>query len=266
MKKTAFERPTGHLNISQSKKILEKEANPVVIELQNVSKVVRTGGIVKKKTKIILDNISFQIRRNEHTAILGANGAGKTTLVEIICGLNKPTSGKIFYNLGSTNFKSKIGVQFQETSYPSNLSVADVVKFVTKLYNISLTNNPLLKKLIDIFEIKKIYHKNITFLSGGEAQRVNVMLSLFHKPEILFLDELSTGLDIKIRTRIKHFIKNYADQNKITIIIVSHDVEEIGYITNHIIFLKNGQKVIDTTKDLLIREYGSFVNFFDKSI
>ncbi|WP_052663991.1 ABC transporter ATP-binding protein [Mycoplasmoides alvi] len=235
-----------------------------IITVNNLSKIFHIG-VIKKKTKIALDNVSFQIKENEHTAILGANGAGKTTLIEIMCGLNKPTSGNIIYNLGSQNFKNKIGIQFQSTNYPSNLTVADILKFIIKLYNIKIENFEL-NELMNIFGINKIYRKNLSSLSGGEAQRVNTMLSLIHNPKILFLDELSTGLDIKIRTRIKQFIKDYAFKHKITIVIVSHDIEEIDYISNHIIFLKEGKKIIDTSKEELINKYGSLINFFNKNL
>ncbi|WP_027123765.1 ABC transporter ATP-binding protein [Mycoplasmoides pirum] len=243
---------------------LMNEIGSTIIDVQNIRKVFNSG-VIKKTHKIALDDVSFQIKENEHTAILGANGAGKTTLVEIIAGLNKPTSGKIIYNLRSENYKNQIGIQFQGANYPSSLSVADVIKFVMKLYNIKQKDS-ILNELINVFGIDKIYKKNASSLSGGEAQRVNTLLSLIHNPQVLFLDELSTGLDIKIRTKIKQFIKNYAFKNKITIIIVSHDIEEIEYIAEHIIFLRNGKKVIDTTKKEIINQYGSLMNFFDLNI
>lgn len=240
------------------------QVGETIISVDGISKIFKIG-VVKKKEKIALNNVSFEIKENEHTAILGANGAGKTTLVEIMCGLTKPTNGKVAYNLGTDNFKNQVGIQFQSTSYPSNLSVADIIKFIIKLYSIKIENDRL-KELMNIFGIDRIYRKNISSLSGGEAQRVNTMLSLIHNPRILFLDELSTGLDIKIRTKIKQFIKNYAYKNKITIVIISHDIEEIDYIANHIIFLKEGQKIIDTSKKDIISKYGSLTNFFDQNI
>ncbi len=233
----------------------------ILIEVRNLSKTYDLG-IVKKTKKDALKDVSFAIRENEHTAILGANGAGKTTLVEIVAGLNRQTSGEIRYDLKSANHKNQIGIQFQGASYPTSLSVADVIKFVMKLYGIRKKDVDL-TELALIFGIDRIYKKRAYSLSGGEAQRINTLLALIHNPQVLFLDELSTGLDIKIRTKIKQFIKNYAFKRGMTIVIVSHDIEEIDYIAEHIVFLKNGEKIVDRPKRAIIEEYGSLVNFFE---
>ena len=240
------------------------DSNRCLIEVDHLSKVFNYG-LFKRNHKQALNDVSFKIYENKCTAILGANGAGKTTLIEILCGLNKATSGQVKYYLGTENYKNQIGVQFQSSSYPNNLSANDIIKFVVKLYNIKRKESEI-NELIDIFGIKRFLKKNAARLSGGEAQRLNTMLALIHNPKVIFLDELSTGLDIKIRTKIKTFIKDYAKEHGITIVIVSHDLEEIEYLTEHIIFLRDGQKIVDDSLEAIKQKYGSLAHFLEANI
>lgn len=253
---------TNNIN-SYENTIIKPTNKKILIEVNNLKKIF-TPLFNKSKIKIALDDVSFTIYENENTAILGANGAGKTTLIEIICGLIKPTSGNISYKWTS-NYKHQIGVQFQNSIYPDNLSVADIIKFIIKLYNVP-KNEIELKELINIFGINSFYRKNASSLSGGQIQRLNTMLALIHNPKIIFMDELSTGLDIKIRTKIKQFIKNYSIKKNMTIVIISHDIEEIEYLTEHIIFLKEGKKIFDDHKEKIIQKYGTLANFLEKYV
>ena len=199
-----------------------------------------------------MNNINLDIYEGENIALLGGNGAGKTTLVEILAGLNKPSSGKINYLFDyKKSFQEKIGIQFQDSSYPPAISVKEVIKFMINIYG-SKMNKDELNALIKIFGIDEYYKKRASKLSGGQQQRLNVLLALIHKPHIIFLDELSTGLDISIRTRIKNFIQEYSIENNMLIILVSHDMGEVQQLCQRIIFLKNGQIVVnDLIKNLV---------------
>ncbi|MGL5732843.1 MAG: ATP-binding cassette domain-containing protein, partial [Metamycoplasmataceae bacterium] len=163
-----------------------------------------------KHAKTVLQNITFKIREGEALGILGANGAGKTTLVEILAGLNKQTSGEVNYLFDyKKSYLEEVGIQFQESSYPPGLSVKEIIAFVIEIYGTKIDDNEL-NALIHIFGINEFYKKHASSLSGGQQQRLNALLALIHKPKVLFLDEISTGLDITIRTKIKDFIKVYA--------------------------------------------------------
>lgn len=209
-------------------------------------KIIETKNLTKSfGTKTVLNNLNLDIYEGENVAFLGGNGAGKTTLVEILAGLNKPTSGEINYLFNfKKSFQEKIGIQFQDSSYPPAISCKEVIKFMVNIYG-SKMNKDEMNALIKIFGIDEYYNKRASKLSGGQQQRLNVLLALLHKPHIIFLDELSTGLDIQIRTRIKNFIKEYAIENNMTIILVSHDMVEVKQLCKKIIFLKDGKIVIN---------------------
>ncbi len=216
--------------------------------------------------KVVLDGIDIDLYENQNVAILGGNGAGKTTLVEIVVGLNKPTSGEIKYNYKyERNYLEKIGIQFQDSSYPPGLSVKNIIDFIIEMYNCDIPKDDF-KGLLKIFGIDQFYNKRASVLSGGQSQRLNALIAIIQKPKILFLDELSTGLDISIRTRIREFIKDYAKNNNMSIVLVSHDMGEIDYLTDRIIFLKNGKKVVDCPKEKIIKEFKTLENFVTKYI
>ncbi len=232
-----------------------------LIEIKNIYKNFGSG----KSEKKVLKDINFNINFLEHTALLGCNGAGKTVLSEIICGLNDPTSGEIIRNFDTDNYKKKIGIQFQDSSYPQGVTVKKVISFIVSIYKSGISNDEL-KALIKIFGIEEIYNKNAMDLSGGQQQRLNLLLSLIHKPEFIILDELSSGLDIKIKSRIKRFIKEYSKKHNITILIVSHDMDEIEYLTNRIIVMYLGKVYVDASKEEVIEKYGSIQNCIEKYI
>lgn len=233
---------------SQELDDISKTNHKKVIEVKNLYKSFGNG----ENKKVVLNNINLDIYEGENIALLGGNGAGKTTLVEILAGLNKPSSGKINYLFGfKKSFQEKIGIQFQDSSYPPAISVKEVIKFMINIYG-SKMNKDELNALIKIFGIDEYYKKRASKLSGGQQQRLNVLLALIHKPHIIFLDELSTGLDISIRTRIKNFIQEYSIENNMLIILVSHDMGEVQQLCQRIIFLKNGQIVVnDLIKNLV---------------
>lgn len=106
-----------------------------------------------------------------------------------------------------------------------------------------------------------ITKKRANKLSGGQQQRLNCLLALIHKPKILFLDELSTGLDITIRTNIKKFIKSYAKENDITLVIVSHDMDEVEYLADYICVLKDGLIVFEDSKKHVLGKYHRLEKF-----
>lgn len=225
-------------------------------------KIIETKNLTKSfGTKTVLNNLNLDIYEGENVAFLGGNGAGKTTLVEILAGLNKPTSGEINYLFDfKKSFQEKIGIQFQDSSYPPAISCKEVIKFMVNIYG-SKMNKDEMNALIKIFGIDEYYNKRASKLSGGQQQRLNVLLALLHKPHIIFLDELSTGLDIQIRTRIKNFIKEYAIENNMTIILVSHDMVEVKQLCKKIIFLKDGKIVINDLISSILEKNDSIEDF-----
>jgi ABC-2 type transport system ATP-binding protein len=220
----------------------------ILITIKNLSRKVDKG----KNAFFANNKINLKIYEGEHVALIGANGAGKTTLVEQIVGLHKPTYGKITYSFGNhkKQISQNIGIQFQDSVYPPNITVKAVIDFVCRAYSADITKEEL-DNMIDLFLIRPFYTQEAFSLSGGQVQRLNVLLSLIHRPKVLFLDELSTGLDINIRTQIKIFLKDYIRQYGITLVLISHDMNEVEYLCDRIIIMRSGKVIRDVPiKDL----------------
>ncbi|MCV3754168.1 ABC transporter ATP-binding protein [Ureaplasma zalophigenitalium] len=236
-----------------------------IIEIKNLDKEFK---IKKNKFKAV-NNLSLNLYKNLNTALLGSNGAGKTTTVEMIVGISKPSAGQINYLFpGVVNNKmdeTKIGIQFQDSSYPQGLTVQDVVDTMNRIYG-SKTTGKELEYLIKVFGIDEFYSNKAASLSGGQHQRLNALLAIINKPEMIILDELSTGLDLKIKTRLIHFIKDYAKEINSTILIISHDIREIELLVDRIIIMSKGKVVYDRTKQETIELYGSLEKCLDEYI
>ena len=235
-------------------------------ELNHGEPLIEINNLVKKfghkeKCKVVLNGVNLTVSKGKNLALLGGNGAGKTTLVETIAGLYKPDGGSIkyLYKYNKT-FQERLGIQFQDSFYPSAITVKEVIDFMIGLYGSKISHDELIA-MLNIFGINEYYKKRVSKLSGGQQQRLNALLAIIHKPTVLFLDELSTGLDITIRTNIKRFIKHYAIENGITLILVSHDTDEIAYLADEIAVLKKGKIVYFDTKENIIKEYENIEKF-----
>lgn len=233
-----------------------------LIEINNLDKSFSKG---KKKTHALKD-VSLKINQNENMALLGANGAGKTTLIEIVVGANKQDSGTVKYNYHYVNnFQEEIGIQFQDSSYPWSLRVRSIVNFMVSVYDIGITKETL-KRMVKMFGLEKFWNRQARSLSGGQQQRLNILLALLHKPKIVFLDELSTGLDISVREQIKAFVKEYCKVNGINIVLVSHDVNEIDQLCDRIVIMQLGEIKVDMYKDEVIKKFGSIEKLLNQYI
>ncbi|WP_338978986.1 ABC transporter ATP-binding protein [Spiroplasma endosymbiont of Panzeria rudis] len=218
-----------------------------MIILENISKNYGKNQVLK--------NINLEIPASQSLAILGANGSGKTTLVEIISQVLKPTSGKVLFldDVGK-KVSRKIGVQFQEGYWPVGTRIIDLIKFYKNKKYIKSEEG---KGLIDVFELNDILKKEISLLSGGQRQRFNCFLSILNDPEILILDELVTGLDLKMQIKLVNFIKSWKEIKKINLLIVSHTPEEVELLYDRVVILKNGEIYQDQSIDAIIKKYGS---------
>ncbi|PPE04518.1 ABC transporter ATP-binding protein [Entomoplasma ellychniae] len=225
-----------------------------MIEIKNLTK--------KYGQNVVLDGINLNIKDGESIGILGANGAGKTTLVEIISGVSDFSNGEInFYNSENekdNSLQEKIGMQFQSGSWPFNTRGVDLLNlFVGKNWK----KDKYIENLLDIFEVTTIIKKRISYCSSGEQQRFNSMLSIINKPSVLILDELITGLDLKMQIKLINFFDKMRKNEKITLIVISHIPEEIEQICKRIVVLNKGTIFIDKTVNEIKKQYGSIRNF-----
>ena len=224
-----------------------EEKNDYAISVKNLKKIY--GEI------IAVNNISFNVNKGEVFAFLGPNGAGKTTTVEMIESIRKPTNGYISL-LGKdirTSFndiKEKIGVLPQEFHSFERLTVRETLEYFSKLFQKKVEINDLIKAMNLDDEVNKLYKD----LSGGLKQRLGVAVSLVNDPDIIFLDEPTTGLDPKARREVWEVIANLRNKGK-TIFLTTHYMEEAEYLADHIAIIHKGKIIAEGTLEDLIRKY-----------
>jgi len=218
------------------------------IEVYNLRKVY--GDLVA------VNNITFSISRGEVFAFLGPNGAGKTTTVEMIESIRQPMSGtiKIFGKDISTSFddvKEKIGILPQEFRSFERLTVKETLEFFSKLYK----KRASITSIIDAMDLGDQKNKLYMDLSGGLKQRVGVAIALVNDPEIVFLDEPTTGLDPKARRAVWDVIASLRDKGK-TVFLTTHYMEEAEFLADHIAIIHKGNIIAEGSLEELINKYG----------
>ena len=215
--------------------------------------------LVKKYGDLLaVNNISFKIRKGEIFAFLGPNGAGKTTTVEILEGIRKKTSGKA-YVLGKDIDKKKeldslkkiIGTLPQEFNTHENLTVKENLRFWSKMYEKSLSIDYLID-LVKLTDKTKERYKN---LSGGLKRRLGIAISLVNDPELIFLDEPTTGLDPRARRETWEVIENLKKQGK-TVFLTTHYMEEAQVLADEVAIIHKGEIIDIGTPTQLIDKYG----------
>lgn len=230
----------------------------VMIEVKNLTK--------KFGSKIANNNVSFKIYEGERVGIIGANGAGKTTLVEQIIGTSKPTEGEIIYGFEYKKTpQEKMGMQFQTSSYPEGLSVKDVIDFSLDIYGSSIDEKEL-NNLLDVFQIRDFYKAKAKGLSGGQQQKLNVLLAIVHTPELVILDEISTGLDILAREEIVGYVDKITREKKMTTILISHHMSEIETLCDRVIILSKGEIRAEDSIVNIKKSHGSLGQFMKEII
>lgn len=222
-----------------------------------IESVIEVESLVKKYGDFTAVNgISFDIKKGEIFAFLGPNGAGKTTTVEIIECLRSITSGSVKV-LGfdikkdDLNIKKRIGVLPQDFSAFEWLTVYENINYFAQMYPKHLD----VDKIIETLDLGS--HRDILFkdLSGGLKQRVGVSISLVNDPELVFLDEPTTGLDPKARRDVWNAIKELKKRGK-TVFLTTHYMDEAYYLADKICVLHNGQIIAEGTSEDLINRYG----------
>jgi len=217
--------------------------------------VLKVDGLCKNfGEREVIKNLSFEVKKGEIFGLLGPNGAGKSTSIECILGIQDKTKGKVTI-LGEENLSKKIfeeiGVQFQASNYQDLISVKELCELFSSFYKDVLDYRELLR----IFTLEKLMNSRVSKLSGGERQKLSVILSLIHKPKIVFLDELTTGLDTRSRLDIWNFLKKLKKQG-MTIFLTSHYMEEVEFLCDNIMIINAGEEVIRGSKEYLLEVSG----------
>ena len=182
--------------------------------------LIETYGLTKRYgKKLALNNIDIKIDKGQLVAYLGTNGAGKSTTINILTGLLKQTSGTITY---APNLK--IGVVFQDSVLDDNLTVKDNLYLRARMYK--KYSKEWLNQLIELIGIKNFLNQKYGTLSGGQRRRVDIARALIDRPNLLFLDEPTTGLDLQTRLVIWHLLQKLQKEQGLTIFLTTHYLEE----------------------------------------
>lgn len=194
-----------------------------------------------------VQNVNISVCRGEVFGLLGANGAGKSTAIECILGTKKADGGSVCV-LGMSpqkdrkNLFERVGVQFQEANYQDKITVIELCRVTKSLYKNTADETALLKQ----FGLIDKLNSPVSELSGGQKQRLFIVLALILDPEVVFLDELTTGLDAKARRDVWKCLSELKAQG-MTIFLTSHFMDEVEILCDRIMILKNGISVFDGT-------------------
>ena len=212
-------------------------------------------------------DISFEIKKGEIVGYIGPNGAGKSTTIKMLSGILVPTSGSIFVDgfnpiKNRREYVSKIGVVFgQKSQLAWDIPAEDTFDLLRDIYKLDNKEYQETKNyLVKLLNIEEIIKKPVRTLSLGERMRCEIASSLLHKPQILFLDEPTIGLDAISKKIVRNFIKKINKENKVTVILTTHDMSDIEALAKRIILIGNGRLLYDGEIKKLKNKYGSYKN------
>ena len=221
-------------------------------ELINVSAVKKSFGNVRA-----VKGVDFKLGKGEYVALLGPNGAGKTTLVEMIEGIRYPDTGEILIKGkklqgNKDELYNILGISFQETRFFEKITVVETLRMFASFYGTSDEKVNRVMDIVGLTEKEKAFTKN---LSGGQRQRLALGIAILNEPEILILDEPTTGLDPTARHEIWDILMNLKHEHNASLILTTHYMEEAAFLCDRIIIMDRGEIIAEGTLDeLLARE------------
>jgi len=226
----------------------------VAIEIKNLKKEFNNIPAVK--------NINFKINKGSIVGLLGPNGCGKTTTIGMMLGLIKPTFGNVFINglnidseKNRTNLLEKINFISPYVELPKKLTVEENLKVYGRMYGV----NNLKEKISELMEklnLTDFKKRKTGELSSGQKNRVSLAKALINDPEILLLDEPTASLDPDVGDYIRGYIENFASKKNTTILLASHNMNEVERLCNEVMMMKNGIIIDKGTCKSLISKHG----------
>ena len=226
--------------------------------MQNSIKVIN----LKKNygTKEAVKNISFEIKENEIIGLLGPNGSGKTTTIGMILGLLKPTSGEVLINglkieKNPIEILKKINFISPYIELPKKLSVRQNLIVYGKLYSVSDIKRRI-EYLSEKLRLGDLLNKITGELSSGQKNRVSLAKALINEPKVLLLDEPTASLDPEIGDFVRTFLENYKKEKKISILLASHNMNEVTRLCKSTLMMKDGIIIDSGSPEELINKHG----------
>lgn len=208
------------------------------------------------KNLCAVNDLNLEVEEGQIFGLLGPNGAGKSTTLECILGTKKYNIGKVEI-LGMNLEESKseickqIGVQFQTNIFPERIRVGEMCQVIASLYETPMDWMELIKQLGLSDKIKT----DVAKLSGGERQKLSVLIALINKPKLVFLDELTTGLDPKARRDVWKLLKTLQKEG-LTIFLTSHYMDEVEYLCDKLTIINKGTRIVTGSPEDVMKESG----------
>lgn len=216
---------------------------------------------------VAVDGLALEVRRGECFGLLGPNGAGKTTTIELLEGLQEPDSGEIrlFGELWSDNpggLRERLGIQLQETELPERLTVAETIALFRSMYR----EGPSVDELIGMVRLEEKRDDQVKGLSGGQKQRLSLSCAVAGSPDILFLDEPTTGLDPQSRRHIWDICSEFRAAGG-TILLTTHFMDEAEYLSDRLAIMDHGSLLVEgTPRELKLSLGGEHVVQFEGNL
>ena len=223
-----------------------------LVEVKNLKKNYGSKEAVK--------DISFAIKKDEILGLLGPNGSGKTTTIGMLLGLLKPTNGEILID-GKTiegnriDILKKINFISPYIELPKKLTVKQNLIVYGKLYNVLNINNTI-EYLVEKLRLSDLLHRITGELSSGQKNRVSLAKALINNPIVLLLDEPTASLDPEIGDFVRTFLENYKKEKKISILLASHNMNEVTRLCKKILMMKDGVIIDKGNPEELIKKHG----------
>ena len=223
-----------------------------LVEVKNLKKNYSSKEAVK--------GISFNIKENEILGLLGPNGCGKTTTIGMLLGLLKPTAGEIRINnmdfeKNKIEILSNINFISPYIELPKKLTVKQNLTVYGKLYNIKNLEHQI-EYLTEKLRLEELLNRITGELSSGQKNRASLAKALINKPKVLFLDEPTASLDPEVGDFIRSFLEMYKQENKISILLASHNMNEVSRLCKSVLMMKNGQIIDEGSPASLINKHG----------
>ena len=225
--------------------------------------IIEVNNLVKQfKNSLAVNNLSFKINKGTIIGLLGPNGCGKTTTMGMMLGLIKPTSGAVFINgqnieneKNRTNILEKMNFISPYIELPKKLTVEENLKVYGRMYGVNNLQDRIsdLMKQLNLLDFKK---RKTGELSSGQKNRVSLAKALINDPDILLLDEPTASLDPDVGDYIRTYIENFASQKGKTILLASHNMNEVERLCHEVMMMKNGKIIDKGTSNDLINKHG----------
>lgn len=206
----------------------------------------------KYEVKTAVNDINFKIKEGEIVGYIGSNGAGKSTTIKMMCGILHPTSGSVTID-GLKPYEkrkqvaSRIGVVFgQKTQLWWDIPLIESFKVLKEIYQVSDEDYAERMEFLEsVLSLKEFLHQSVRTLSLGQRMRADLAASLLHNPKVLFLDEPTIGLDVLVKERIREAIKEMNRKYNTTVILTTHDMDDIANLCSRIIIIDEGKIIYD---------------------